>query len=115
MKDPTHGKLERLHETQRLADRASHGQIIHGELPQHALGVDQVTRAERDALFLNQTSVVARHAHIPVCKQRDAQIGPEPALGARLLRPGVVRVLRVGGDGCTGRVSRVGAWAHSYR
>lgn len=86
----THGKLERLHETQRLVDRTPDGQIVHGDLPQHALGIDQVARAERDPLILNQTSVVARDAQITVREQRDAQIGPQPSRRAGLLRPGVV-------------------------
>ena len=102
--NPTHGKLERLHETQRLVDRTSNGQIIHGDLPQDALGIDQVARAERDPLILDQTSVVARHGHITVRQQRDAQTGSEPSCRAGLLRPGVVRVLRVGRDSCTGRL-----------
>lgn len=65
-RNPTHSKLERLHETQRLVDRTSDGQIVHGDLPQHALGIDQVARTERDPLILNQTSVVARDAQITV-------------------------------------------------
>jgi hypothetical protein len=95
-KTPTHGELERLHQTQRLVDRASDGQIVHRDLSKHAPGIDQIARAERDPLVLDQTPVLARNAHVAVGQQRDAQIGPETACGAGLLRPGVVRVLRVG-------------------
>ena len=49
-RNPTHGELERLHKTQRLIDRASNGQIVHRDLSQHPLGIDQIARAERDPL-----------------------------------------------------------------
>ncbi len=96
----THGKLECLYETQRLVDRASNRQIIHGDLSQHALRIDQITRAKCYPLFGDQTSIVARHAHIPVCQERDAKIGSEASCRAGLFRPGVVGVFRVGRDGC---------------
>jgi hypothetical protein len=65
-------------------------------IPENTLGVNQVARAERDALVLDQTPVVARHTHVAVGEQRNAQVRPEPASVARLLRPRVMRVLRVG-------------------
>ena len=64
-------------------------------VPEHTLGVDQVARAEGDAFVLDQTPVLARHVHVAVREQRNAQVGPEPASAARLLRPRVVRILRV--------------------
>jgi hypothetical protein len=74
-------------------------------VPEHTLRVNQVARAERDALVLDQTPVVARHTHVAVSEQRNAQVGSEPASVARLLCPRVVRVLRVGRYGChVGRV-----------
>ena len=102
----THGKLKRLHEANRLVDGPSNGQVVHRDLPQHTLGIDQVARTEGDALVLDQTPVLARYAHVAVSQQRDAQVWAEPALGARLLRPGVMGVLRVGRDGCV-------AWVHA--
>jgi hypothetical protein len=69
-------------------------------IPENTLGVNQVACTERDALVLDQTPVVARHTHVAVSEQRNAQVGSEPASVARLLRPRVVRVLRVGRYGC---------------
>jgi hypothetical protein len=106
-RNPTHGELERLHKTQRLVDRSSDGQIVHRDLSQHPLGIDQIARAQRDPLVLDQTPVLARDAHVAVGQQRDAQIGPEAACGAGLLRPGVVGVLRVGRDACVFVARRV--------
>ena len=83
-----------------LVDRASDGQVIHRDLPQHALRIDQTARGERDLLVLDQTPVLARNAHNAIGQQREAQIGSEATRGAGLLRPGVLRVLRVGRGGC---------------
>ena len=69
--------------------------------PEHALWVDQVARAERDALVLDQTPVVARHTHVAVSEQRNAQVRSKPASITRLLRPRMMRVLRVSRYGYT--------------
>ena len=102
----THGKLKRLHEANRLVDGPSNGQVIHRDLPQHALGIDQVARTEGDTRVLNQTPILARHAHVSVRQKKDAQVYAEPALGARLLRPGLMGVLGVGRDSCV-------VWVHA--
>src|SRR6266850_2827668 len=110
-RENTHGELEHLGKAQCHIDRLSDRQIIHRDLSQHALRIDQIARAERDPLVLDQTPVLARDAHVAVGQQRDAQIGPEAARGAGLLRPGVVRVLRVGRDGCVLlRIVSVATW-----
>jgi hypothetical protein len=86
-RNPTHCELERLQKTQRLIDRASEEQIIHRELSQHALGIDQMTRTEHNPLVLDQTTLLARDVHVAVGQQRDAQIanGPVPACVTGLL------------------------------
>ena len=33
-------ELERLHVAQRLVHRATHGQVVHGDLAENALGID---------------------------------------------------------------------------
>jgi hypothetical protein len=63
---------------QRLIDRASDGQVIHCDLSQHTLGIDQIARAQRDPLVLDQTPVLTCNAHAAVGQQWDAQIGPKP-------------------------------------
>jgi hypothetical protein len=100
-RSPTHSELERLYETQRLVNRTSNRQIVHGDLPQDALGIDQITRAKGYPFVLDQTSIVACDAHVPVCQKRDAKIGSETSCVAGLFRPCIVRVFRVGGDGCS--------------
>jgi hypothetical protein len=72
-----------------------HITVVHRDLPQHTLRIDQITRPERDPLVLDQTPILACHAHVTVRQQQNAQIGPEATCSAGLLRPGVVRVLRV--------------------
>ena len=96
----THGELERLHEPQRLVDRAPDGQIVHRDLPQDALGIDQVRRAERDAFVGDEAPVGPRELRGTVGEERDVQVWSEAACFAGLLGPGVVRVFRVGGYGC---------------
>ena len=96
----THGELERLYETQRLVNRTSDGQIVHGDLSEHALRIDQVTRPKRNPFILDQTSVVPRNVRVPVCQKRDSKIWSESSHRAGLFRPCMMRVFRVGGDGC---------------
>jgi hypothetical protein len=54
-------------------------------LSQRALRIDQIVRAERDAVVLNQAPVFARNDHIAIRQQRDVQIGPEATRGMVLL------------------------------
>ena len=75
---------------QGLIDRASDGQVIHRDLSQNALKINQVAPAERDALVLNTTPVLASNIHVAVCQQWDAQIGAEATCIAGLLRLGMV-------------------------
>ena len=63
---PTHSELERLDKTQSPIDRACacDGQIIHHDLSQHALSLDQIARAE-GPLVLDQAAVLAHNAYHP--------------------------------------------------
>ena len=95
--DITHRELERLDGTQRLVGRATDRQIVHRNLPQHILRIDQIARTERDPLLvLDRTPVLLRHAHVTIGQRRDMHIGPEATRGVGLLRAGLVRALRVG-------------------
>lgn len=60
-------------------------------VPENTLGVDDEQPAERDALPLQQHTVVARDLHRLVRNERQLEVGPEPALRARLRRPRQVR------------------------
>ncbi len=44
-------KLERLEQTQRLIDRAANGQVVHGDLAQILLGVNQEQTTARKQML----------------------------------------------------------------
>lgn len=92
------GELEGLDEAQGLVDGAAHGQVVDGDLAQDALGVDDEQAAQGHALVLEQHPVLARDGLALVRHERQAQVRPQPALLARLLRPRQVREVRVRRD-----------------
>lgn len=61
--------------------------------------ITQAARAECNPLVLIETPVLTSNVQVAV-RQRDTQIRAEATYGAGLLRPGMMRVLRVDRDGC---------------
>ena len=90
-------KLERLHQAQRLVHGAAHGQVVHGDLAQVALGVDDEQAAVRDALvaaILHLDAVCAGDV-VGLVGQQGQVHGAKAALLAGALGPGQMGEVRV--------------------
>lgn len=98
------GELEGLDQTQGLVDVSAHGQVVDGDLAQDALGVDDEQATQRDALILNQDTVVARDLEVLVGNQRQLQVLAQATLLAGALTPRKVGEVAVGGDAQHGGV-----------
>lgn len=98
------GELEGVDETDGLLDVAADGEIVDGDLAEDALRVDNEETTERNAFLLDEDAVAAGDGVGRVGDERKLQVGAEAALLARLLLPGKVGEVRVGGDGEDGRV-----------
>ena len=92
------GVLERLDEAQRLVDRSSDGQVVHGDLAHDAVAVDDEQAAQRVTQVLQVDAVVLGYLMRGVRKERDVD-SAEAALLARCVYPRQVRELAVGRDG----------------
>ena len=68
-------------------------------VPQHPIGVDEELSPKGDALVLDEHTVVAGDAHVPICDQGQFEVRSEAALLSRLVGPREVSVLRIGGHG----------------
>lgn len=90
------GELERLHQAQRLVHRSSDRQIVHGNLAQILLAIDDEETTEWNAGLLVEHSVITSDLQRLVGQQRDVQV-TETALLARLIDPGKMRKVAVGG------------------
>lgn len=88
--------LQRLHQAQRLVNIATDRQIVDGDLAQVLLAVDDEQAAEWHARLFVEDTVVPRHLHRLVGQQRNIQMA-EAALLARLIDPGQMCVVAVGG------------------
>ena len=86
--------LEGLDETEGLVDAAPHRQVVHGDLAQHLLVVDDEEAAQRVAHVLEVDAVVDGDLVRQVGEQRDLQLA-QPSLGAGGVDPGQVGEVRV--------------------
>mmetsp|Transcript_44705 Transcript_44705/g.74304 ORF Transcript_44705/g.74304 Transcript_44705/m.74304 type:complete len:292 (+) Transcript_44705:539-1414(+) len=91
-------KLEGLQQAEGLVHRAAHGQVVHRDLLQHALGVDQEQPAERNADVFQQHAVIGRDGLGHVRHDGDLHV-PQPAALPGGADPGQVRFLRVRAQG----------------
>lgn len=98
------GELEGLDEAQGLVDVAADGQVVDGDLAEHALGVDDEQAAQGDALVLDQHAVVAGDLEVLVGDQRQLEVLAQAALLAGPLTPRQVGEVAVGGDAQDGGV-----------
>ena len=94
----THGELEGLHETESLLDGAADGQVVHGDLTQDTLGVDNEKTTESNTLLLDQHAIAARDLLRLVSHKGQLEVRAETTLLAGLVGPGQVREVRVGRD-----------------
>jgi len=69
--------------------------------PQGPLGIDNEEATEGNASILEEDAIVAGDLHVAVCDERDLEVRSKATLLAALGCPCEVRVLGVGGDGCT--------------
>ena len=99
-------ELEGLHQTQRLVHAAAHREVVHGDVLDHALGVDDEQAAESDAELLHVTDVrrnyVVENAILRsdllgvVTDDWDLHVAKTTLL-ARSLDPGEVRLNSIAG------------------
>jgi hypothetical protein len=92
------GELEGLDKTDGLLDVTADGKVVDGDLAEDTLGVDDEETAKSDTLVLNQDTVVARDLGGLVGDEGELQVGTETTLLARLLNPGKMGEVGVGGD-----------------
>lgn len=90
------GELERVDQAERLVDRASNGEIVDGDLAEHAVGVDEEEAAQRDAFFLDENAVVFADGVVLVREQGDVDLA-QAAVFLCGVGPGQQGVFRVGG------------------
>ena len=88
--------LESLHQPQRLVHGPAHGEIVHGDLPQHALVVDDEEAAEGVAVVLEVDAVVLGDGVGEVREEGDLQLA-QAALRPRGVHPGEVGEVGVHG------------------
>jgi len=89
--------LEGLNQTNSLVHRASHGQIIHGDLSQHSGLIDNEETAQRMTAGLQVDSVVLADLMRQIGEQWDLHVA-QAALLARRVYPGQVGEVRVHAD-----------------
>mmetsp|Transcript_7705 Transcript_7705/g.14483 ORF Transcript_7705/g.14483 Transcript_7705/m.14483 type:complete len:328 (-) Transcript_7705:129-1112(-) len=76
-------ELEGLQQAEGLVHRAAHGQVVHRDLLQHALRVDQEQPAERNADVFQQHAVIGRDGLGHVRHDGDLHVPQPAALHAR--------------------------------
>jgi hypothetical protein len=74
------GELESVDQTKGLVNAASNGEIVDGDLTHNTGGVDQEESTERDALLLNQDTVVLADAVVLVAQKRDVDVAEATVL-----------------------------------
>ena len=110
----TYSELEGLDETDHLLHAAADRRVVDGHLAKDTLGVDEVGRAEREALLLEQAAVVGRDLVVLVRDERDSErralaigLRAKTAERARRGSPLEVSELAVGRDTKDGSVQRL--------
>ena len=83
-----------LDQAQGLVDAAADGEVVHGDLLQVALGVDDVERTQRDAFVLDEAAVLGGDELGQVRHDRDLHVA-QAALVARQAGPRQVALGRV--------------------
>jgi len=90
-------KLESLDQPEGLINTPTNGEIIDGHLPQNTIRIHDEETTESDTSLFNKNSVVPGDCLVKVRDQRVLQ-SAQTSLLARLLDPGQVGEMRVGGD-----------------
>lgn len=92
------GVLEGLHQPEGLVHGAADGEVVHGDLPEDALVVDDEEAAEGVAVLLEVDAVVLADGVRQVGEEGDVE-SAEAALLARGIHPRQVREVGVDGAG----------------
>ena len=77
------GELESIDQTEGLINAASNGEVIDGDLAHNTGGVDEEKTTERDALLLNQDTVVLADAMVLVAQKGNVDVAEATILLAR--------------------------------
>merc|ERR1719414_2293568 len=81
--------LEGLHQPQSLVNVPPHRQVVHGDLPQLALTIDDEEPPEAKSLVLLEDPVGLADCHVLVSQERDVHLS-QPTVLPLLLTPGQV-------------------------
>ena len=92
----TNGELEGLNEPDSLFDRTPNGQVIHCDLSEDTLWINDEQPPQRNTFVLQEDAVVTGDCHIPVSNERKVEVRTEAAFLTGLGGPREVRVFRVG-------------------